>query len=128
MADFQQRVRIPASPSRVFSALLSSEHHAAFTGAPAEIDAAPGGAWRAYDGGIHGRNVEVVEGQRIVQTWRAANWPDGVWTLVRFEFEDADGGTEVVLDHIGAPEDAVQHLQSGWYDRYWKPLTAWLQG
>jgi len=34
---------------------------------------------------ISGLNIELVEGVRIVQTWRAGNWPAGSHTLVKFE-------------------------------------------
>ncbi|HEY2733337.1 MAG TPA: SRPBCC domain-containing protein, partial [Polyangiales bacterium] len=75
MAKVHQEIKFSAAPARVFQALTNAAEHARLTGAPAEIEARPGGAWSAYGGKISGRNIELVDGVRIVQTWRAGNWP-----------------------------------------------------
>ncbi|MEO6417910.1 MAG: SRPBCC domain-containing protein, partial [Polyangiaceae bacterium] len=71
MPKIHQEVKFAAPPAKVYQALMSSAEHAKFTGAPAEISAKAGGAWSAYGGKIGGFNVELVDGTRIVQTWRA---------------------------------------------------------
>jgi uncharacterized protein YndB with AHSA1/START domain len=40
-------ITLPGTPSAVYDALTTSVGHSAFTGAPATIDFAPGGAWSA---------------------------------------------------------------------------------
>jgi uncharacterized protein YndB with AHSA1/START domain len=126
MPDIHQEIRLPAPPARVYRALATSEGHAAFTGAPAEIDIAPGGSWSAYGGGVTGRTLEAVTDVRLVQAWRAADWPAGTWSLVRFELHADGDGTRLVLDHMAAPAGAEAHLDAGWHSRYWEPLRAWL--
>jgi uncharacterized protein YndB with AHSA1/START domain len=127
MPKVHQEVTFSAPPSKVYRALVDSVQHAKFTSAPADIGAGPGDAWSAYGGKISGRNVELVDGARIVQTWRAGNWPEGVHSIVRFELTAAGGGTKVVLDHDALSEDQVPHIDGGWTKMYWEPLRKYLE-
>jgi uncharacterized protein YndB with AHSA1/START domain len=127
MPKIHQEVTFAAPPARIYRALVDSVQHAKFTGAPAEIGAAAGDAWSAYGGMIFGRHLELVEGSRVVQTWRAGNWPDGVHSIVKFELTPAGGGTRVVLDHDALPDDQAQHIDGGWTKMYWEPLRKYLE-
>ncbi len=106
--------------------LVDSSQHAKFTGAPAEIGARVGEAWSAYGGKISGRNIELVDAARIVQTWRAGNWPEGVHSIVRFELKAERDGTKVLLDHDALADDQVPHIDGGWEKMYWEPLRKYL--
>jgi activator of HSP90 ATPase len=106
----------------VYDALLQSAHFTRMTGAPAEIDAREGGNFSCFGGMIVGRNVELVPGQRVVQAWRAGNWPAGVYSIARFDLQPHGTGTRVVFDHTGFPANDAAHLEAGWEANYWKPL------
>jgi activator of HSP90 ATPase len=121
-----QEIDLKASPQRIYEALLSSKDFASFTGAPAEIDPKAGGAFSLFGGMIVGRNIELVPGQRIVQAWRPADWPAGLYSLVRFEFKTQGSETIVVLDHSSFPEGGYDHLSAGWHEHYWEPLKKFL--
>jgi uncharacterized protein YndB with AHSA1/START domain len=127
MPKIHQEVTFAAPPAKIYEALMSSAHHAGFTGAPAEISGEVGGAWSAYGGKISGRNIELVAGARIVQSWRAGNWPAGVHSIVRFELEPQGSGTKVVLDHDALTEDQLPHIDGGWAKMYWEPLRKHLE-
>src|SRR5258707_12370884 len=100
--SLHQEVDFKATPQRIYQALLSSNDFAAFTGAPAEIDPKPGGAFSLFGGRVVGRNVELVPNQRIVQAWRViADFPEGVYTLVKFELKPPASQTTVLLDQTG---------------------------
>src|SRR4051794_14852489 len=97
-ATIHHEGRLEAAPGRVYQTLMQSDQHSAFTGGgPADISAEVGGAWSAFGGHIGGRNLELVPDKRIVQAWRAQDWPDGVYSIVRFELESADGATNLVF-------------------------------
>src|SRR5262245_697638 len=127
MAKIHQEVTFRATAAKVYRAVSDSSEHANFTGAPAEIGTDVGTAWSAYGGKISGRQVELVDGLRIVQTWRAANWPEGVHSVVRFELRPDGSGTKLVLEHDAVAEDQVQHLDGGWAKMYWEPLRKYLE-
>ena len=104
-----------APPAKVYEALTNSNVHSQFTGAPADIDAKVGGAWSAYGGKISGQNIELVPGVRIVQTWRAGNWPAGSHTLVRLELSpEGKRYSKLTLVHDAVSDEQVPHLAAGW--------------
>jgi activator of HSP90 ATPase len=124
--SLHQEIELIATPERIFNLLLDSKQFAAFTGMPATIDPSPGGAFNTFGGLIEGRNVELIPGRRVVQAWRPTHWDPGVYSVVHFELKAASGGTTLVLDHTGFPEGEFDHLDPGWYLRYWDPLKKYL--
>jgi activator of HSP90 ATPase len=128
MADaIQQEVVFRASPKRVYEVLLDSRQFSEFTGgAPAEISRDAGGALSCFGGMITGRNVELIPNQRIVQAWRAGNWPEGAYSIVKFELQAQGSDTKLTLHHVGFPEGSGEHLESGWPKMYWEPLKKYL--
>ncbi len=111
-----------APPHDVYELLMSSEKHAAFTGAGASISREIGGAFMAYDGYAEGRNIELLPGERIVQSWRASDWPEGIVSTITFAFRPVKGGTEMVFTQTGVPEEQLAEIRKGWVDFYWEPM------
>ena len=124
--SLHQEIELNATPERIFNVLLDSKQFATFTGMPATIDPSPGGAFHTFGGLVEGRNVELIPHQRIVQAWRPTHWDPGVYSIVHFELKAASSGTALVLDHTGFPEGEFDHLDPGWYLRYWDPLKKYL--
>jgi len=126
--SLHQEVDFKATPQRIYQALLSSKDFAAFTGAAAEIDAKPGGAFSLFGGMVIGRNIELLPNERIVQAWRVvADFPEGVYTMVKFELKPRGSSeTSVILDQTGFAEGDFDHLSAGWHSHYWDPLKIFL--
>lgn len=122
-----QEVKIEAKASEVYGALTDSETFSEFTGgAPAEIHANEGGAFSLFGGMIQGRTIELNTDKQIIQAWRAGNWEEGVYSIVRFDLVEEGSQTIVTLHQAGFPEDQGVHLESGWHENYWKPLQNFL--
>ncbi len=117
-----EELEFPVAPHRIYEALLDAKQFSAFSGVPAEIHREAGGAFSLFGGQITGRNVELVPDRRIVQAWRAASWPEGVYSIVRFELQAKGAGTRMVFDHTGFPPGLREHLASGWQEHYFGPL------
>jgi activator of HSP90 ATPase len=116
-----------ASPARIYGALLNAKQFRAFSGGRhAEIDREVGNAFSLFDGHIVGRNLELVPNRRIIQAWRAAAWPEGVYSIARFDLQGDDSRSRVILDHTGFPSELAEHLENGWQKNYWKPLRKYL--
>lgn len=118
-----ERVRVSAvlraQPLRVYDAWLSAKEHAAFTGSAATVDARVGGKFSAWDGYIHGENVELEPGKRIVQTWRSSDFPKGA-PASRLEVilkKDARG-TKITLVHSEIPTGQGAEYKKGWVEFY----------
>jgi activator of HSP90 ATPase len=93
---------------------------------PAEISDEPGGAFSLFGNYIVGRQIQLVPSQRIVQAWRAGSWPEGAYSLVKFELSEQGATTEIAFDHVGFPAGTAEHLAEGWYANYWQPLRKFL--
>jgi activator of HSP90 ATPase len=117
-----------APPSRLYQAITDQKQFSAFSGAPATIDPNPGGAFSMFGGQIEGRNIELVPNERIVQAWRPAHWPAGIYSIVHFEFKPRASETTLIFDHIGFPAGDYDSLDSGWSHHYWEPLKKSLAG
>jgi activator of HSP90 ATPase len=113
-------------PERVYHLLLDAQEFKACSGMPAEIDPHVGGWFTLFGGQIEGRNVELIPNQRIVQAWRPASWPSGVYSIARFELTPHGSGTRIVFDHVGFSAEQQEHLASGWQEHYWGPLHKYL--
>ena len=125
--SIHQEVIINATAQRIYTALLSSSQFIAFTGGkPTEIDGTTGGAFSCFGGIISGRTVELAENRRIVQAWRAGNWPEGIYSIVRFELEPQGSNAKLTFDQSGFPPDNREHLETGWHKMYWEPMKAYL--
>jgi uncharacterized protein YndB with AHSA1/START domain len=123
MSSIHQEVTLSAPPARVYKALVDSNEFARFTGAPAGGDAIEGSPFFGFGGHVSGRHVELIPDQRVVQAWRAKTWPEGTYSIVRFELQADGSGTKLVFDHRGFPEDAKEHLAQGWHANYWDKLA-----
>ncbi|HEX4475926.1 MAG TPA: SRPBCC domain-containing protein [Polyangiaceae bacterium] len=123
MSNIHQEVNLKCSPTHVYAALVDTEKFAEITGAPASGDGADGASFSAFGGYVVGRNIELVSGKRVVQAWRAKTWPEGVYSIARFELHPAGSGTKVVFDHDAFPADMKDHLAAGWQSNYWDNLA-----
>jgi uncharacterized protein YndB with AHSA1/START domain len=120
---FRVSTLVSALPERVFSAWMDSGAHTAFTGGEAKIDAAIGGRFSAWDGYIQGRTVDLLQGRRIVQTWRTKEFPQAsADSRLEVQFESAEGGTRITILHSNIPEGQGERYKTGWTDHYFTPM------
>jgi activator of HSP90 ATPase len=102
---------------------LSDAMQGAKSSVPTTIGTAEGGAFALFGGYVTGRQVALLPDQLIVQAWRAASWGPGLYSIARFQLEDAGGGTKIIFDHGGFPKGQAEHLAAGWQANYWTPLA-----
>lgn len=120
----QQSVTLKAKPKEVYAALMTAAEFSKVTAAPADISDEEGGAFSCFGGQITGRQIELTKDKRIVQAWRAGPWPDGLYSIVKFDLVSVGDSTELSLQHTGFPDDEADHLAGGWQKMYWEPLKA----
>lgn len=123
----QQTVTVKARPHEVYEALMDSRLHAKFTGAPARISRKVGGTFTVFDGYAEGVNLELVADRKIVQTWRADDWPAGHYSTVTFALAKAGKGTKLTFTQTDIPADQVASVRDGWREFYWAPLKTLLE-
>lgn len=115
-------------PSReVYEALIHSKKHAKFTGSNARISRKVGGSFSVFDGYATGKNVELVDGKKIVQTWRAADWVEDHYSIVTFEIDPAPEGSRLTFTQKEVPISQYEAIKQGWRDFYWIPMKEMLE-
>jgi activator of HSP90 ATPase len=124
--SIHQEEEFKAAPTRIYEILLDGKQFGAFTADTADVQPQAGAAFRLFGGRVVGRNVELIPNQRIVQAWRPASWPAGVYSIVRFELTARGAGTMISFDHTGFPEGDFESLNAGWPRMYWEPLRKYL--
>ena len=120
-----QEVDLAASPREVYEAYLDSAQHSRFTGQRARLSRREGGSFTAGDTYISGYNLELVRGKRIVQAWRASEWPPGAYSILRLELRPRGKGSRLVVDHLGIPDEYRDGVDAGWHEFYWEPMKAY---
>jgi activator of HSP90 ATPase len=110
-----------ATPADIYGTLMNGERHGALSGQPTKMSTRVGGKWNVgHD--LEGKNVKLTKDKRIVQTWRANNWPKGVYSKATFALAKANGGTKITFTQTGVPSEFYKEISAGWRSYYWGPL------
>jgi uncharacterized protein YndB with AHSA1/START domain len=114
-------------PQEVYDAWLDSKTHSKMTGGKAKVSDKVGDSFEAWDGYISGKNLELVPGKRILQSWRTVEFADDEEdSLLELLFEPAKAGTKLVLKHSKLPSHGGQYEQ-GWIDSYFEPMKDYFE-
>jgi activator of HSP90 ATPase len=123
----QQTIMLYARPHEVYEMLMDEKKHAQFTGSTAQISRKVGGTFVTNNGYSDGINKELVKDTKIVQTWRASDWPDKHYSTLTITLSFVESKTRLSFVQTGVPEDQYEEISKGWYDYYWDPLKKALE-
>jgi uncharacterized protein YndB with AHSA1/START domain len=116
---------LPASPQQIYEAWIDSDQHSQFTGSPAEINPQVGGSYSAWDGYIKGVTLELTPYSRILQSWRADDFPpEAEDSQLEVRLEEVSDGTLLTLVHTKLPDGQGDEFKQGWMDFYFTPMQA----
>ena len=118
----KQTVEIEATPHAVYEALMDSEKHSEMTGNIAVIERKANGKFSAFSGYAEGKFIELVPDKRIIQTWRANDWPKGAVSTITITLKPAKTGTLLEFIQTDVPEKFAEETSRGWHEFYWKPM------
>lgn len=114
---------IPASAQEIYDAWLDSLAHTEMTGSEAVMSDQVGAEVEAWDGYITGRNLELVPGERIVQSWRTTEFTDEHEdSIITVTLEETEDGTLLTLVHSNVPKEQISYQQGGWRHHYFEPM------
>ncbi len=122
-----QSVIFKATPHEVYEAIMDPKKHSEFTGSKARINNKVGGKFSIYDGDIEGVNLELVPDQKIVQSWRYSDWPEGHYSTATFSLKKVSQGTQLTFTQTAVPEELYKDVSQGWRDYYWAPMKEMLE-
>ena len=110
-------------PATLFTPYIDSKEHAAAIDDKVTISRKVGASFTASGGMLRGRNLMIVPGKLIVQSWRALSWkkknPDSIQVLL---FSKASRGGQIELIHVGMPSYDYPAVRKGWQTYYLETL------
>ena len=122
MKTIKQKVVVDMSAHEVYSMLMDSKKHSMLTGEDAKISKKVGGKFSAYSGYAEGENIELIPDKKIVQSWRASDWPKGHYSELTLTFSPAQKGTTIELVQKNVPDEQAESIKSGWTEFYWNKM------
>jgi uncharacterized protein YndB with AHSA1/START domain len=115
---------LPASAEEIYQAWLDSRTHSEMTGGEARQSDQVGAAVSAWDDYITGRNLELVPGERIVQSWRTTHFTDEHEdSIITLTLDEVADGTLLTLVHSNVPDGQTGYERGGWQAHYFEPMA-----
>jgi len=125
--DIRKVYVIDAATDAVWAALTQPDVIDRWGGGPSVMAAEPGFAFEFWGGDIHGTVLQVDPGRSMLQEWYGGDWNSP--SLARFTLvAGPDGGTRVVLEQTGVPDEEAADFDAGSDDFYLGPLKELLEG
>ena len=111
---FTLTTTIPASAQEIYDAWLDSLTHSEMTRGEASMSDEVDAEVSAWDRYITGRNLELVPGERIVQSWRTTQFTDEHEdSIITVTLQEVEGGTLLTLVHSNVPDEQTSYEQGG---------------
>jgi uncharacterized protein YndB with AHSA1/START domain len=119
MKNFKRSYHIPAPPEEVYSALTQKAKLELWTRDKAEMSQESGAEFSLFDGSIVGKNIEFVEGKKVVQQWFFDQKEESIVTITLVPDKN---GTSVDLQHTNIPDIEYEDMVDGWDISYFGML------
>jgi activator of HSP90 ATPase len=126
MKDYKKYYLLPAQPEEVYLALTNPVSIEIWTGEQAEMVAEPGTEFSLWEGSILGKNLEFVEGKKIVQQWYFGD--QETESIVTIKLHPDKNGTSVELRHANIPDQDYDDIVEGWNNAYFGSLEEFFSG
>jgi len=124
---FTIKMTINTSAKDIYDSWLSSDGHTKMTGGEATASKNIGDDFTAWDGYITGRNLELEENKRIIQSWRSSKFDeDDEDSQIEVILAENNGTTELTLHHTNLLE-GEDHYKSGWEEHYFQPMKKYFE-
>ena len=122
--SFEQEIKIKGTPHEIYEVFMDAKKHSKLTESKAKVSREIGGSFSIFEGALSGKNVELIQDKKIVQTWQGdgENWPKGYYSTITLVFEPDDKGTLIKFKHEDIPEASYESVKEGWDTYYWEPL------
>lgn len=116
---------IDADLDRVWSAFVDPDQIDKWGAGPAKMSATEGEKFQLWGGEIQGKNLKVINKQKIVQQWYEQDWEKP--SRVTFLFLEEGGKTKIELTHENVPDSKVDDILYGWKRYYLGEIKKYLE-
>ena len=115
------------TPGRLYDIYMSSKEHGKMIGAKVSIKDEEGTKFKAHDGWIIGKNLQLIPGKLIIQSWRGKDWrKNEIDSTLILRFNKVRGGAEIHMVHANVSDRYAKDIDQGWDQYYWKNLRKYL--
>ncbi len=118
MKDYKAYFQIKAEPQDVFTALTNPFTIELWSGDKATMNKEIGSEFSLWGGDIIGKNLEIVENEKLVQQWYFGEEEDEIPSIVTMKIWKKGGGSSVELNHTNIPNEAYDNIVEGWNESY----------
>ena len=126
--NLKQTANFKCTCKEVYDLLMDSKEHGALTGGKASISKKVGGKFSVFDGYAIGKNLELIQDKKIVQTWNASDWDkEAQESIITFSLTKTKSGCKLTFTHQGIPAEHFDGIKQGWKDYYWTPMKKMLE-
>jgi len=127
--SIRQTLNFKAQPIEVYEMIMDQEKHSAITASEVEMSRTIKGKFTAFGGYCKGHNIELVEGEKIIQAWHfdEHEWPEEHFSICTFLLEKTGDGTKLSFVQKGVPAHKYDELKDGWHEYYWKPMKDFIE-
>ncbi len=113
----------------LYEMYMDAKLHSMLTGASAKITKKEGASFSAHGDYIKGKNLHLIPGKLIVQTWRGSDWKKSdLNSIFMLQFDKKGNDAILNMVHANIPDNEAEGIKSGWVDYYWTPWKAQLAG
>ena len=127
--SIEQEIVINSTPHEIYEVFMDAKKHSKLTESKVKVSREVGGSFSIFEGALSGKNVELIQDKKIVQTWRGdgETWPKGYYSTITLILEPNDKGTLIKFTHVDLPEASYESVKEGWDTYYWEPLKEMLE-
>jgi activator of HSP90 ATPase len=125
MKTVKQTYLINAPIEKVWQALVDPKIIDDWGGGEAKMSEEENFEFSLWGGDIHGKNIEVIKGKKLVQDWMAGEWEE--YSKVTFNLSKDGNKTHVDLIHENIPDNEAKEIEDGWKRYYLGPLKELLE-
>lgn len=126
MKDYKKYYILPASPEEVYLALTNPVSIEIWTGEAAEMSDQPDSEFSLWEGSIVGKNLEFIDGKKIVQQWYFGDQEAA--SIVTIKLHPDKNGTSAELRHTNIPDEDFNDIVEGWNTSYFGSLEEFFSG
>jgi len=121
-SNIEMNVDFSARCSDIYETLLDPQRVQAFTQSASTVTKELNKQFSLFGGSITAYNVELVPNEKIVQKWRAADWPEGHFSTVTIKLKSEDNGTKLSLKQVEVPSNDLARTETNWHNYYWQRI------
>ncbi|KAG1463108.1 hypothetical protein G6F56_005363 [Rhizopus delemar] len=118
------RVDFQTSAQELYETLMDTQRAMVWTRGPVRLTKEVGSQFELFGGNVTGEILELVPGQKIVQSWRLKSWPAGHFSKVTLTFEQGSESVDLKVEQTGVPVGEEELTRTNWSGYYWRAIKA----